>query len=364
MKKILHVINVSFVVNHFFGNQFSHFSKKGYDFTVACTEDEYLYKQAKEKGFKVFPVAVLKAISPLQDALSILRLTRFIRKERFPIVVAHSPKGGLIGITAAYLARVEKRVFFRHGVVFETAKGFKRTLLIMIERFVGALATDVVIVSESLQRLSKDYKLNNPAKSMVLGKGTCSGIDIQRFQYRPKQNSDFVVGYVGRLVRDKGVVELIQGWLQFADGKSDVYLHIVGPLEVRDAVPEDTLQKIKNSPSIRFFDFVEDTASCYNEMDVFILPSYREGFPVGILEASASRLPIITTKSTGCINAIQENITGIYTEIAPKPIAEAIDYYYKNPQVRQEHGRNGVLFVKNNFSEQKLFVEIENKILN
>ncbi|PUV22960.1 glycosyltransferase family 4 protein [Sphingobacterium athyrii] len=363
MKKVLHVINVSFVVNHFFGNQFSYFSKKGYDFTVACTEDEYLYKQAKEKGFKVFPVAILKAISPIQDAFSIIRLTRFIRKEKFPIVVAHSPKGGLIGITAAYLAGVDKRVFFRHGVVFETAKGLKRALLIMIEKFVGALATDVVIVSESLQRLSNDYKLNNPAKSKVLGKGTCSGIDIQRFQYRPKQNSDFVVGYVGRLVKDKGVVELVEGWLQFAAGKAHVYLHIIGPAEVRDAVPEDTLQKIKNSPSIRFLDFVEDTAPCYNTMDVFILPSYREGFPVGVLEASASGIPVITTRSTGCINAIQEDVTGIYTEILPNQIAEAIEYYYQNPQLRQEHGNNGVTFVKNSFSEQELFVEIEKKVL-
>lgn len=363
MKKILHVINVSFVLNHFFGNQFSHFSKKGYDFTVACTEDEHLYKQAKEKGFKAFPVPVLKAISPIQDFISIIRLTRFIRKEKFPIVVAHSPKGGLIGMTAAYLAGVDKRVFFRHGVVFETAKGFKRKLLIFIEKFVGLLATDVVVVSESLERVSRDYRLNNPAKNILLGKGTCSGIDIQRFQYRPKQNSDFVVGYVGRLVRDKGVVELVEGWMQFAAGKPDVYLHIIGPAEVRDAVPEDTLQKIKNTSSIRFFDFLEDTASCYNNMDIFILPSYREGFPVGILEASASGLPIITTRSTGCINAIQENVTGIYTEITPNQIAEAIDYYYQNPQLRQEHGNNGVTFVRNNFSEQRIFAEIEKKVL-
>jgi len=196
-----------------------------------------------------------------------------------------------------------------------------------------------------------------------LGKGTCNGIDIQRFQYRPKQNNDFVVGYVGRLVKDKGVVELVEGWLQFALGKPNVYMHIIGPLELRDAIPEDTLTKIKNHPSIRFFDFIEDTARCYNEMDVFILPSYREGFPVGILEASASGLPIITTRSTGCINAIEENITGIFTDITAMEIASAIEFYYKNPHLRKLHGENGVRFVGNNFSEQKIYVEIEAKVL-
>lgn len=362
MKKILHVINVSFVINHFFGNQFTHFSKKGYDFTVACTEDEYLHKQAKEKGFRAFPIPVLKAISPIQDIVSIVKLAKFIKREKFSIVVAHSPKGGLIGMAAAYLAGVKKRVFFRHGVVFETAKGLKKRLLILIERIVGGLATDVVIVSESLKDLSNEYRLNSPAKNMLLGKGTCNGVDIVRFQYRPKQHSHFIVGYVGRLVKDKGIIELVEGWLQFAKGKSDVYLHIIGPLEKRDAIPEETLRIIRNNGSIRFFDFVEDTATYYNDMDVFILPSYREGFPTAILEASASGLPVITTRSTGCINAIEENITGIYTAISGPQIAEAINYYYSKLSLRKEHGNNGIEHVKKHFSEQQLFMEIERKV--
>lgn len=363
MKKILHVINVSFVINHFFGNQFSYFSKKGYDFTVACSEDEHLYKQAEEKGFKVFPVPVLKAISPIQDVLSIVKLARFIKKEKFQVVIAHSPKGGLIGMAAAYLAGVKKRVFFRHGVIFETATGFRRRMFILVEKIVGALATDVIVVSESLRQLSDEYTLNDPAKNKLLGIGTCNGIDIERFQYRPKQHTDFVLGYVGRLVRDKGINELIAGWLQFVKGKTDVYLHIIGPWEKRDGISEETFNIIRNHPSIRFFDYVADSSPFFNEMDVFILPSYREGFGMVILEASASGIPVITTRSTGCINAIQENVTGIYTEIAPNQIAEAIDYYYQNPQLRQEHGNNGVTFVRNNFSEQILFVEIEKQVL-
>lgn len=363
MKKILHVINVSFVINHFFGNQFGHFTKKGYDFTVACTEDEELHKQAKSKGFRAFPVPILKAISPIQDIISIFKLYRFIQKEKFSVVVAHSPKGGLIGMTAAYLAGVEKRVFFRHGVLFETATGLKKRLFILIEKFVGSLATDVIVVSESLQQLSNKYGLNDSLKSKMLGKGTCSGIDLERFQVRPKKNTDFVVGYVGRLVRDKGVMELVEGWLQFAAGKEHVYLHIIGPWEKRDGIPQETFDIVKNTPSIRFFDYVTDTSALYNEMDVFILPSYREGFGMVILEASASGLPVITTRSTGCINAIKEDVTGIYTDITAPAIARAISYYYDNPLLRQKHGANGVDFVATNFSEQELFSEIEMKVL-
>lgn len=363
MKKILHVINVSFVINHFFGNQFRYFSEKGYDFTVACTEDDQLHAQAKSKGFKAFPIPILKAISPIQDIISIFKLYRFIKKEKFSVVVAHSPKGGLIGMVAAYLAGVEKRVFFRHGVIFETATGLRKRLFILIEQIVGALATDVVIVSESLLQLSNAYKLNNPVKNMLLGKGTCSGVDVHRYQYKAKTNNDFVVGYVGRLVRDKGVIELIEGWMTFATGKSNVYLHIIGPREQRDGIPEETFDKISKNPTIRFFDYVADVAPLYNEMDVFILPSYREGLPISILEASASGIPIITTRRTGCINAIQEHVTGIFTEITSSDIAQAFEFYYNNPVIRREHGTNGIKFVVDNFSEYKVFSEIETKVL-
>lgn len=363
MKKILHVINVSFVINHFFGNQFTYFSKKGYDFTVACTEDDELYKQAEAKGFKAFSVPILKAISPFQDIRSIFRLYRLIRQEKFPVVVAHSPKGGLIGMAAGYLAGVPKRVFFRHGVIFETSSGLKKALFILIEKIVSWLATDVIVVSESLKQLSIDFRLTPPAKMTLLGKGTCTGIDTDRFRYRPKSDPSFVVGYVGRLVRDKGIIELVDGWLKFSKGKQNVYLHIIGPWEKRDGIPQETFDIIKGTPSIRFFDYVADTSALYNEMDVFILPSYREGFPISILEASASGLPVITTRSTGCINAIQEDITGIYTDISGPAIARAISYYYDNPLQRQKHGANGVDFVTTNFSEHKLFSEIEMKVL-
>lgn len=364
MKKVLHVINISFVINHFFGNQFAYFSKKGYDFTIACSEDEHLYKEAKLKGFKVFPIPILRSIVPIQDLISIIKLAQYIRHEKFDLVIAHSPKGGLIGILAAYLAGVNKRVFFRHGVVFETSSGLKKRLLIAIEKIIGFFATDVVNVSESLEKLSNQYHLNRAEKNILLGKGTCNGIDLDRFKYRPKTHADFVLGYVGRLSRDKGIIELVEGWMQFSARKENVFLHLVGPLDQRDTLPADIIYKIKNTESIIFYDLVEDTSSYYNEMDVFILPSYREGFGMVVLEASASGIPVVTTRSTGCINSIIEDFTGIYTDIDATSIATAIQRYYDHPDLRYQHGRNGVKYVQNHFSEQRLFEEIEKNVLN
>ncbi|WP_025124806.1 glycosyltransferase family 4 protein [Myroides odoratimimus] len=363
-KKILHIINVSFVINHFFGNQFDYFNKKGYSFTVACSEDDNLYKESEKKSFKVFPLAVLRSISPLQDIVSIWKLYRFIKKEKFDIVIAHSPKGGLIGITASFFAGSKQRVFFRHGLVFETAKGFKRKLLIGIEKIIGALASKVVNVSESIILESNRYNLNNEKKNILLGKGTCSGVDLVRFKKRDKENNNFVVGYVGRLSKDKGIVELIDGWEMFEKDKSNVELHLIGPFDERDVLPKRIIEKIEKIKSIRFYGLVKDTSSYYNNMNVFILPSYREGFGMVVLEASASGIPVITTRKTGCINSIIENVTGIFTEISSNDIKKSIEYYYYNPLIQLEHGENGIEFVKENFDENYIFTEIENKVFN
>ncbi|MDM1503172.1 glycosyltransferase family 4 protein [Myroides marinus] len=363
-KKVLHVINVSFVINHFFGNQFKYFNDKGYDFTVACTEDEYLYQESLDKKFKIFPVPVLRSIAPLKDLVSIYKLFKFIKREKFDIVIAHSPKGGLIGISAAYLAGCQNRVFFRHGLVFETATGIKRLILISVEKIVGLLATKIVNVSESLIVESNKFNLNSPRKNLLLGRGTCNGIDITRFRKREKTNSNFVVGYVGRLAVDKGIVELVDAWEKFIIGKNNVELHLIGPFDERDPLSESTIRKIENIDSIKIIGFVKDTSLNYNEMNVFILPSYREGFGMVILEASASGIPVITTRKTGCINAIIEDITGKFTEITSHDIKENIEYYYYNPELQKIHGDNGVRFVQDFFTEKYIFDEIERKVFN
>lgn len=362
-KKVLHVISISFVVNHFFGNQFAHFNKKGYQFFVACSEDDKLYQYSIEKEFTPFPVPIVRSIEPIQDLKSIYKLYKYIKKENFDIVVAHSPKGGLIGMIASFLAGTKKRIFFRHGLVFETTSGAKRKLMIGVEKLTALLANKIVNVSQSIIDESNKLGLNRPNKNLLLGKGTCNGIDIEKFQYRNKNNKNFVVGYVGRLSVDKGIVELVEAWTKFSQKNTNVQLHLVGPHDTRDPLPPETMKTIESLNSIIHTGLVEDTSVYYNEMDVFILPSYREGFGMVILEASASGIPVITTRKTGCINAIIENQTGVFTDITSTSIEEKIQYYYDNPQVRKKHGKEGIEFVNNFFTENILFDEIEQKVL-
>lgn len=363
--KVLHVVSVSFSLKHFIGNQFAWFKKKGIDFSVACTPSDNLIQYANEMEFQAFPVKILRRISPIQDFLSVIKLFSYIKKNRFDIVVSHSPKGGLLGMLASYLAGTKKRVFFRHGLVFETERGLKRHLLIFMEKLTGSLANQVVHVSESLQKLAEDLNLNSSSKNVILNIGSCNGIDTKKFARRPKSTfiNELVVGFVGRLCKDKGVEELLEAWKTIIKSRSDVRLLLVGPIDERTGLSQDSVDYIYSENSISYVGEVSDTSNWYNEMDIFVLPSHREGFGMVNLEAAASELPVITTLITGCKNSIIENVTGTFTNGSPHDLVDKILLYVEDKDLRENHGKSGREFVQRNFSEQIIYNEIWNKIL-
>lgn len=363
-KKVLHIVSVSFSLRYFVGNQFQYFKEKGYEFHVACSDSPEFIALSREFSFTPFPVPILRSINPLQDIKSIYRLYQYIRREQFDIVIAHSPKGGLIGILAAYLARTPKRIFFRHGLVFETVTGLKKHLLINIERLIGFCATSIVNVSPSITRVSDRLHLNALSKNKLLGKGTCNGIDITKFKPRAgyKDTKVITIGFVGRLSKDKGLIELIDAWKLLCKEYKAIQLLLVGPMDERDPLPHSTLKQLQTDPTIEFVGGVDDTSLYYNKMDIFVLPSYREGFPTVTLEASASGLPVVTTKVTGCIDSIVENVTGIFAENNTYSLYEKIKIYIEDQEMAKIHGTNGYQFVRDNFSENFIYYEIEKKL--
>lgn len=361
---MLHVVSVAFSLKYFIGNQFDYFSNLDYNMTVACSDSEELKEYSILKKFNTFPIPIVRKISPFRDIYSIYLLYKFIKFENFDIVIAHSPKGGLIGILAAFLARTKKRIFFRHGLVFETKKGLKRNLLIFIEKLTSFFSTKVINVSPSLLNLSKELKLDCFTESIVLGKGGCNGIDTNLFKPRKKDNSKLVVGFVGRLCKDKGIEDLIKGWEYIKKTNTNVELLLVGPIDEREPLGKDIIYSIENDSTINWVGNVKNTSTYYNLMDIFILPSYREGFGMVNIEASSSGLPVITTKIVGAKDTIIENVTGIFTTIEPKSIASAIQYYIDNEKLRILHGQEGRKFVLNNFSEIKKNIELLDNVYN
>ncbi len=373
-KKVLHVVNISFVLPYYLGKQITYFRDKDFSISIACSKSEEFYKFCHVYKTNPIPLNVSRKFDLFNDLLSVFKLIIQIRKNNFSIVIGHTPKGGLISMAASYIANTKKRIYFRHGLMFETSSGLKRKFLIAIEKFTGLLATDVICVSNSVLEVSNKLNLSSPNKNKILNRGTCNGIDsLNKFnpnniseyvklnfkkQYQIFPN-DILVGFVGRIVRDKGIEELILAWKNIIIANANVKLILVGPFEMRDAVDPLIQEYIVNEKSIIYAGEQIDTVLYYSILDIFILPSYREGFPTVVLEASSMQLPVITTKNTGCIDSIQDNYTGIYCDLTINSITKSIQYYIDNPLLRKNHGINGRNFVINNFNPEMIWKEIE-----
>lgn len=339
-KHILHVVNIYFVIPYFLGGQFEYFRELGYELDVVCSKSPYLDPYAKQHNFGYREIPILRSINPIQDFKSIRQICHYIKDRQVGIVVGHTPKGGLLSMVAAWLMRVPKRVYFRHGLVYQTSSGLKRFILMSVDRIASLLATKIVCVSPSVLEQSIKDKLSPAHKQIVLGKGTCSGVDTQG-KFNPQNinpekmsllkqkwgidGSDWIVGYTGRLVRDKGIMELVDAFDLVKVNNPRLKLLLVGMFEERDALPQEVQNRIKNAPQIVWTDFQnEDMEYFYAMMNVYVLMSYREGFPTGTLEAQSMGVPVITTRVTGCCDSIVEGETGAFVSREPEELGKVI----------------------------------------
>ena len=371
---ILHVVNIYFVLPYFIGDQFKYFKEKGYQMNVVCSPSDYLPNYAKKQGFQYIESPVNRSISIKEDILTIRNICKFIKRKNIDIIIGHTPKGGLLAMISGWICRVPKRIYFRHGLVYETSHGVKRFILMSVDRLASFCSTQVVCVSPSVLRRSIEDKLAPAKKQIILSKGTCNGVDTQH-NFNPTnidstkleclkdkwgiKKTDFVIGYSGRLVRDKGIIELVRAF-DSLENAENCKLLLVGMFEERDALPKDIQDRILNDPRIIYTGFINGGMEYYySMMDVYVLASYREGFPTGVLEAQAMAKPVITTRVTGCCDSNVDNLTGLFVDNDASDIAKKID------MIRLDHaidGNEGRRWVVENFDSPLIWKEIEEKL--
>lgn len=375
MKRILHVVNIYFVIPYFLGDQLIYFSKRGYKEYIICSPSEEIYKYSKSHNFNYKEIPILRSISFWRDLRATWEICEYIKKEKIDIVVGHTPKGGVLAMLASFVMHIPIRIYFRHGLVYETSSGIKRKLLILMDRLAAFLSTKVVCVSPSVCKKSLENKLNPASKQLLLHKGTCNGINVEKFcrdninertiellrNQLGLSGDSFVIGYVGRLVKDKGIIELVDAFNVLQKKSINIKLLLVGMLEERDSLPKDIISRIQDNASIICTGYVDNSSieNYYALMDLFILPSYREGFPTSILEASSMKLPVVTTKATGCIDAISHGKTGYFVNHDKYEIASVIQKYICDDELREKHGMAGRVFVEEDFDQCIIWREIE-----
>lgn len=373
MKNVLEIINLANSARNFIGTQFSYLSENGeYKMHLICTPDDKIENFCKEMGVTYHPIQLNRQLSPIVDLKSLIQICKYIHKNNIEVVIAHQAKARLLAMLACFLTRVPYRIVFAHGVLYETMRGFKRWLVMMNDKLVSALADKVICVSQFVAESRERDHIDGKDKRVILGRGSCNGIDaINKFNpalysevmlssLREKYGlteSHYVIGFVGRLVKDKGVVELLDGFTKFKNCHPEkmVKLLVIGQPETRDALPAKTLDIIKNSRDIIFTGPVpyEDIAAYYMLMNVFILPSHRDGLGMVALEAEAMECPALVSSITGCRETIVPDVTGSYVDLTGESICDALEKYM-NKDLCKEQGREARKFVLESFERTKV----------
>jgi len=347
--------------------------EQGFDVHVISSPSEAAARFVASEGASYIPVEMRREIAPLHDLRALWRLWRVLRRLRPDICQVGMPKAGLLGGMAAWLARVPCRVYMMHGLRLETLSGGKRVLLRWVERIACRTTHRVLCVSESLRRRAVELGIVADARCTVLGAGSANGVDVARFamsesfraiarQVRddlgiPKGAS--VVGFVGRLTRDKGIYELVQAFERLKKAYPQLHLLLVGPYEEGDPVPHATRMKIVIEPRILRVGRVDDTGPYYHAMDIVALPSYREGLPTVVLEAGAAAKPVVGSRATGMADAIDDGRTGLLAPVGDvAALGERLERLLNDPAWSEEMGNAARQHVAENFRQENVWTTL------
>lgn len=329
MKKLIRITTVPLSLKVLLKGQLRFMASNGFDVKGVSSEGEELREVHENEGIAVEAITMSRKITPFQDLKSLWEMWNFLRKEKPQIVHTHTPKAGIIGMLAARLAGVPHRLHTVAGLPLMEATGTKRKILNFVEKLTYSSATRVYPNSKGLYDFILQNNFTQSNKLKIIANGSSNGIDttffspdqvteIEKVTLREKLNiqpDDFVFVFVGRIVSDKGINELIKAFseLQTVENKpTGIKLLLVGGLENDlDPLNPETLAEINQNKDIISVGFQQDVRSFFAIADALVFPSYREGFPNVVMQAGAMGLPSIVSDINGCNEIIIEGENGL-----------------------------------------------------
>jgi glycosyltransferase involved in cell wall biosynthesis len=371
--KICHVTTVDITARFIILDFMRFLKEQGCNVFVACSFSKFRPFLDSE-GFNTKNIKMTRRITPAQDFVSLIKLFLYFKKEKFDIVHTYTPKAGILGRIAAKLAGVPVVIHTSYGFYMgvKVPKG-QKSLILFAEK-TASLFCDLVFSQnkEDIDFAVKN-KIVNPQKIKLL----TYGIDIKRFNLE-KFDRDFIqkkkkdlgienkkiIGVVGRFVKEKGYLDLFEAFKIIKKQIPEAFLLLIAPKdkEKPDALDISILKDYgieKDAVVLGYEKEILNIEEFYPLMDVFALPSYREGFPYSIMEASASGKPVVATDIRGCREAVENNNTGLLFPAGDyKKMAEIIVYLFKNPEVSVKIGYNGRTKAERDFDERNIFGKI------
>ncbi len=343
----------------------------GFDVLMISADGKELTEVIENEQCPHRVVPMTRKITPLQDLKCLFQLISIFRKEKPDIVHTHTPKAGLLGMLAAKFCGVNIRIHTVAGLPLMVEKGFTYQLLKFIEKLTYASANQVWPNSRSLLQFIAENKLCKAGKLTIIGKGSTNGIDINRFnkesldekisvQVKNEINYSSQNKYllcIGRLVVDKGIVELVHVFSALQKNEPSLKLVLVGEYETElDPLPATTLQEIETNPSIIHISWTNQVEYYMQLANYFVFPSHREGFPNVLLQAGLMELPVICSHITGNIDLITHNETGlIFDSGNEQQLLGLLQYAWDHPQQMQTMSKKLKQEIKENYLRENIW---------
>lgn len=302
--RVVFCVTTGLSARPFFQDLFPYLTQHGFDTFLLTNPTEDTSDWCQSQNATLYPVSIRREPSPLADARALISVWRALRDIGPDIIVCGTPKMGLLSAVAARITR-KPCIYVVHGLRYETAHGASRAALMLFELLACRAATTVVPVSNSVAENLQNHLHIDPGKMRLVASGSANGI-VPRRSVTPRRtvSSETRFAFIGRITADKGIFELAEAWSAHSKGHPGDTLRVYGAAEDTSV---DALLDLRNC---HLYGHVTDVDSAYEDIDVLVLPSHREGFPTVILEAASWGRPTITTTATGCRDAVIDMQTG------------------------------------------------------
>lgn len=365
MKKICFITTIPLTLNAFVLNTAKYIHENSdWDVSFICS-DENDFGSSLPKYIHYFPIKMERGIN-IAGVKAMLEMKKVFKREKFDLIQYSTPNASLYASMAGRLAHVPVRLYCQWGMAFVGFQGLKRKIFQMEEKYVCHLSTHIEPDSNSNLRFAHEIGLYPKSKGSVIWNGSACGVNLTKFDISNKEEyrkdirkqldipeDAFVYGFVGRITRDKGVNELLEAYKKLND---DSYLIMVGPSEVDETINQELYTWASKNEKIKFTGYTTVVEQYLSAMDCYILPSYREGFGMGVVEAEAMGVPVIVTDIPGPTDAMIDNETGI---VVQKADVESL--YNAMISIREDKVRYFAMaekahdFAVNNFEQKQLF---------
>jgi glycosyltransferase involved in cell wall biosynthesis len=314
---------------------------------------------------QITSIGIRRELSPILDLMALIGLIKHFLNHRYEVICTVTPKAGLLGMLAGFLCRTKCRIHIFTGQVWVTRSGIVRWCLKVVDKFLAWLATDLLTDSGSQRDFLIEQIITKPEKIQVLAGGSICGVDTDRFKNRSDVRLEIrrqlgvpepalVVLYLGRINRDKGVLDLASAFARLAGKHENVWLLIVGPDE--EGLSQDILNRCGGVGNrLTFVGFTGEPENFMAAADIFALPSYREGFGTSVIEAAACGLPCVCSRIYGLTDAVVEGVTGLLHVPADiYDIESQLEVLVLNKQLRLKLGASARQRAVDDFGKERV----------